>query len=180
MGKARLKKQQRLYLVMYLNKTALLALTLSLVGCGFAPVYQQKSNAHSPQAFKLNITGLNDQAYTTYKLRREIETLLPTITEKVPRQLTLKILLEESYGNIAYNASAKAQRSQGQLKAILQVFDGNLTPIHEARLESSTSYTVDYIEEFSNISAEAGARERLIKNLAQDIGHELALIDVKS
>ncbi|MDP3371470.1 MAG: hypothetical protein Q8S21_01040 [Candidatus Paracaedibacteraceae bacterium] len=164
---------------MYLNKVTFLALSLSLSGCGFEPIYQQKNNVLIPQAFKLNITGSNDQAYTTYKLRRELETLLPTIAQKVSRQLTIKISLEETYGNIAYNANAKAQRSQGQLNAAIQVLDGNLTIIHESKLENATSYTVDYIEEFSNISAEAGARERLIKNLAQDIVHELALIDIK-
>jgi len=164
---------------MCLNKIILLFVCLVISGCGFEPVYKKKNNADRPQAFKLLVTGSNDQAYTTYKLRRELETWLPTIAQKVPRQLTVKIVLEESYGGIAYNAKAKAQRNQGQLRAVVQVMDGGITPLHEAKLDSATSYTVDYVEEFSTISAESGARERLIKNLAKDIAHELSLFDVK-
>ncbi|MES2253079.1 MAG: hypothetical protein V4482_05300 [Pseudomonadota bacterium] len=164
---------------MCLNKIILLCVCLAISGCGFEPVYKTKNNAERPQAFKLIVTGSNDQAYTTYRLRRELETWLPTIAQKVPRQLTVKIALEEAYGSIAYNAKAKAQRNQGQLRAIIQVLDGGLTPLHEAKLDGATSYTVDYVEEFSTISAESGARERLIKNLAQDISHELSLIEVK-
>jgi outer membrane lipopolysaccharide assembly protein LptE/RlpB len=164
---------------MYLNKIIVLSVCLGLTGCGFEPIYKARAIAEHPQAFKLIITGSNDQAYTTYKLRRELETWLPTISQKVPHQLTVKIALEETYGNIAYNANAKTQRSQGQLRATVQVFDGNITPLHEAKLDGATSYTVDYLEEFSTISAESGARERLIKNLAQDIAHELSLVEVK-
>jgi hypothetical protein len=152
--------------------------TLALSGCGFEPIYDIKGGKENPQSFKLNITGSNEQAYTTYKLRREIETLLPTIQQKTPHTLAVKIVVSETYGNIAYNANAKAQRSQGQLNAKISVLDQGLTPIHEATLNSITSYTVDFTEEFSNISAEAGARERLIKNLAQDIVHELSLVEI--
>jgi hypothetical protein len=162
-----------------LNKIVVLCMCLAFTGCGFEPVYKTRTAAARPQSFKLNVTGSTDQAYTTHKLKKEIETLLPTISQKVDRQLTVKIVLEESYGNIAYNANAKAQRSQGQLRAIVHVLDGGLKPIHEAKLDGATSYTVDYVEEFSTISAESGARERLIKNLAQDIAHELSLCEVK-
>ena len=164
---------------MYLNKIILLCLCLGFTGCGFEPVYKVRTAAERPQSFKLIVTGSNDQAYTTYKLRRELETWLPTIAQKVPRLLTVKIALDEAYGNIAYNANAQAQRSQGQIRATVQVLDGGLTPLHEAKLDVATSYTVNYVEEFSTISAESGARERLIKNLAQDIAHELSLLDVK-
>ena len=164
---------------MYLNKIILLCVCLALTGCGFEPVYKARPAAERPQLFKLIVTGSTDQAYTTHKLRKELETLLPTISQKVAHQLTVKITLEEAYGNIAYNANANAQRSQGQLRAVVQVFDGGLTPLHEAKLDGATSYTVDYVEEFSTISAECGARERLIKNLAQDIAHELSLVEVK-
>lgn len=162
-----------------LNKIILISLCILFTGCDFEPIYKSKTAAARPQSYKLTVTGSTDQAYTTHKLKKELETLLPTISQKVDRQLTVKITIEESYGNIAYNANAKAQRSQGQLRATLQLFDGGLKPLHESKLDSATSYTVDYVEEFSTISAESGARERLIKNLAQDIAHELSLIDVK-
>jgi outer membrane lipopolysaccharide assembly protein LptE/RlpB len=164
---------------MYQNKNILLfIMSFILTSCGFEPAYKAKTAAHQPQSFKLIITGSNDQAYTTYKLRRELETLLPTISQKVEHQLTLKIDLVENRGNIAYNASAKAQRSQEQLAATVQIFDGGITPLFETKLDTATSYTVDYVEEFSTLSAESGARERLIKNLAQDIAHELSLFEV--
>jgi hypothetical protein len=164
---------------MYLNKIILACVCIVFTGCGFEPVYKTKTAVARPQSFKLTVTGSTGQAYTKHKLKKELETLLPTISQKVDRQLTVKVALEESYGNIAYNASAKAQRSQGQLHAIVHILDGGLKPIHEAKLDGSTSYTVDYVEEFSTISAESGARERLIKNLAQDIAHELSLFEVK-
>ncbi|MDP4725100.1 MAG: hypothetical protein NWS47_02270 [Alphaproteobacteria bacterium] len=164
---------------MYLNKIILACTCIAFTGCGFEPVYKARTAAARPQSFKLSVTGSTDQAYTTHKLKKELETLLPTIPQKVDRQITVKIALEESYGNIAYNANAKAQRSQGQLRASVQLFDGSLKALHEAKLDGATSYTVDYVEEFSTISAESGARERLIKNLAQDIAHELSLVEVK-
>lgn len=162
-----------------LNKIILVCVCIAFTGCGFEPVYKSRTAATRPQSFKLSVTGSTDQAYTTHKLKKELETLLPTISQKVNRLLTVKVAVEESYGNIAYNANAKAQRSQGQLRATVRIFDGELKPLHEVKLDSATSYTVDYLEEFSTISAESGARERLIKNLAQDIAHELSLIEVK-
>lgn len=155
-----------------------IVLCLLMTGCGFEPVYRSKEASKTPQLFKLFISGNNDNAYTTYKLRRELETLLPTIARKVPRQLTVNIKLEESYGDIAFNSAAKVLRSQGHLTATLSVCDYGATPIHNAKLDVVTSYTVDSPEEFPTIAAESGARERLIRNLAQDITHELSLVVV--
>ncbi len=149
-----------------------------VVGCGFEPIYQIRKAAETPQVFKLAISGSNDNAYTSYKLRRELEMWLPTIVQKVPHSLKLEIKLEESYGDIAFSAAAKVLRSQGHLTAHIEVFDNRATPIHKATLDVVSSYTVDSPEEFPTMAAESGARERLIRNLAQDITHELSLMDV--
>jgi hypothetical protein len=125
--------------------------------------------------------------------------LLPTISKKTDHVLTVKIKLDESYGDIALNANAKVLRSQGQLRAHLVVTDSmdvahrqsldaltkkmdqgtvvaDSKPWLDTTVESVTSYTVQDVEEFSVMSAESGARERMIKNLARDIVHELQLI----
>ncbi len=151
---------------------------LLMVGCGFEPVYQPRTMAKTPQVFKLAISGNNDNAYTSYKLRRELEMWLPTISQKVPHSLKVEIKLEEAYGDIAFSASAKVLRSQGHLTAHVLVFDNRSTPIHKATLDVVSSYTVDSSEEFPTMAAESGARERLIRNLAQDITHELSLMNV--
>jgi hypothetical protein len=144
--------------------------------CGFSPVYQTNNDEKTPQVFKLSIAASsNDNAYTAYKLRREIETLLPTIPMKTNRPVTLKIKLSEDYGDIAYSSQANTLRRQGQLRARIELFDKTLEPFYVKDLDVVSSSTVDYQEEFALMAAEQGARERLVKSLAIDIVHELAL-----
>jgi hypothetical protein len=153
---------------------------LALSGCGFTPVYAPLEKAENPQKFILHIKG--DPSYSVYKLKRALQTYLPTFKQKVNRPITVKIELSESFGDIALNASAKVLRSQGQMYAKVKVMDSNATStiLLDTQLESVTSYTVQYLEEFAIISAESGARERMIKDLAQNIAHELQEVEVKS
>ena len=143
-------------------------------GCGFTPVYQTQKGQSSPQSFRLTVTGANDQAYTSYKVRRELETLLPTIPAFKKNPISIKVTLSEQYGDIAYSSNAQTLRGQGQLRAHVELFDQMLEPFYVTDIDTVSSYTIDYPEEFATISAESGARERLIKALARDIAHDIA------
>ena len=59
--------------------------------------------------------------------------------------------------------------------ALLQIYDKQFKLIYENRLDSSSSYTLDVSEEFSNLNARIAIRGRLIAILAQDVAQEIYL-----
>ncbi len=147
-----------------------------LTGCGFEPVYQAKSDQPHSLPFSLQVTGDNETAYSTYKFKQEMNTLLSTFTPPSEEKLKIKVHLTEAFGDIGYGSDASILRSQGRMVATLGIYSSKATLLHENTLDTVSSYTVNNAEEFTNLSAKNAARERLIISLASEVSREISFV----
>lgn len=169
-----------------IHKTLVCALMLAVSGCGFRPIYYKEKTAPEesfmPQEFKIAIKGMPENSHLYYKLRRELDVLLPTIPQKIPHILHVFITLESFFGDVALNSKAKVLRRQGYLEAQLEVSDfhsqKSTHPLLRQKIESITSYSVQEEEELAIIFAEEGANDRMIADIAKRITHALANMPV--
>jgi hypothetical protein len=145
------------------------------MGCGFEPMYQ-RAPAYRPQPFALSVTGShNKDAYYTYKLKKELTVQLDFIPLKVAERVVAKVDLDLTFGDIGFGADTSVLRSQGQGMAKIALSrPGTLTPFYMNTLDLVSSYTPNMEEEFTNISARSAVRDRLVQNLARDIGRDIA------
>jgi|GEM_PF-1549087 len=161
---------------MLLSRFFLSICVLALTGCGFQPLHQDRSGPTKPIPFSLKITGTNEDAYTTYRFKQELQPLLSGLTLPKGQKIEIKIQLGESYGDIGYGADASVMRSQGRITATVEMFSSSKDPFYVNTLDVVSSYTINESEEFSNMNAKGAARERLIVVLAQDVAREISLV----
>lgn len=158
---------------MKIKNCVIVSLPLILsVGCGFSPLYKAPTLKDGPQTYTLQIKGPENLAPLYYKLRREMEVLLPTLAKKEDKIVAITIHLGQEFGDIALNERAKIMRSQGRTTAHVAVrwIDENSVEHNKTFTEESvTSFTAQDVEEFSIMSAEQGAKDRMIIDLAQKI-----------
>ena len=145
-----------------------------LCQCGFEPIYQKKEVAESSQNASLKIFGGNQDAYTVYRLRQEIEPQLTSLAPIVKKKYRIHVNVQEEFGNIGYANDGTAVRAQGRISAHISVFDQTLTPIYESHVDSVSSYTINYGDEFSNLNSQDGVRERLVVDLGREIIQSLS------
>ncbi len=147
-----------------------------LACCGFDPVYQPKSSQQLAIPFSLQVTGDNDTAYSTYKFKQEMNSLLSTLTPPPGEKLKIKIHLTESFGDIGYGSDASILRSQGRMIAILEIYSSHATPLYKNTIDMVSSYTINNSEEFTNLNAKNAARERIIISLASEVSREISFV----
>ncbi len=152
---------------------------LLCVGCGFSPLYKAPTQQEGSQEYTVQIKGPETLAPLYYKLRREMEVLMPTLAKKVDQSVALTIHIQQDFGDIALNERAKVMRSQGRTTAqvtVRWVDDQSGEHKKEFVEESVTSFTAQDVEEFSIMSAEQGSKDRMIIDLAQKITLSLSHI----
>lgn len=164
----------------YFLSLACLILTIFTSGCGLTPVLEPQDYAKEPQRFFVKVTGKPEESEIRFQLRKNLDIFLPTISKKYDRPLSLDINITTFWGDIALTEQAKVLRSQGQLYAHIVIPNpepetDHTKPLIDTTVSAITSYTVDDLQEFSILSAESGARSRLIQSLAQDIVHAIQL-----
>ncbi|MBY0281083.1 MAG: hypothetical protein K2W94_02890 [Alphaproteobacteria bacterium] len=150
---------------------------IGITGCGFKPLHQQKGPVNSASLpFYLKVMGNNDDAYTTYRFKQELLTLLSKLRLPQTQKFEIRINLSEGYGDIGYGADATVLRSQGRVAAAIQMYDSDDKPFYENTLDIVSSYTINESEEFSNLNAKNATRDRLIIALAQDVAREISMV----
>ncbi len=149
---------------------------LGLSGCGFEPVYRVKSDQQKSLPFSLQVTGNNETAYSTYKFKQEITSLLSTLSPPPGEKLKIKIHLNESFGDIGYGSDASILRSQGRIVATLEIYSNAATPLYKNTIDTVSSYTVNNAEEFTNLNSKNAARERILINLASEVSREIFFV----
>lgn len=153
-----------------------MVMLFSLTGCGFDPIYRAKSDQPQSLPFSLQVTGNNDTAYSTYKFKQEMNSLLSTLAPPPGGKLKVKIHLTEAFGDIGYGTDASILRSQGRMVATLTIHSNNGILLHENTLDTVSSYTINNAEEFTNLNARNAARERIIISLANEVSREISFV----
>jgi hypothetical protein len=161
---------------MWLSRFLLAVCLIGITGCGFEPLHQQREVSHASLPFYLKVTGNNDDAYTTYRFKQELLTLLSKLRLPQTQKIEIRIQVGENYGDIGYGVDASVLRSQGRLAAAVQMYDSNEKPFYENTLDIVSSYTINESEEFSNLNAKNAARDRLIIALAGDVAREISMV----
>jgi hypothetical protein len=161
---------------MWLSKFLLAICLVGITGCGFEPLHQQKDTSNASLPFFLKVTGNNDDAYTTYRFKQELLTLLSKLKLPPTQKIEVRIQVGENYGDIGYGADASVLRSQGRLAVSIQMYNSDEKPFYENTLDMVSSYTINESEEFSNLNAKNAARDRLIIILAADVAREISMV----
>jgi hypothetical protein len=154
-------------------RKVLLLILFFLGACGFEPLYKSHE-AQNPQSFKLQVTGNNDHAQITFRFKKALEYQLRQITKKIDSPLIIKVNLGLEFGDIGFNQNASILRTQGRGAAQISIQENSVSkPFYENEIDLVSSYTVNESEEFSNLSAQNASRERIIQNLAVQVGREV-------
>lgn len=161
---------------MWLSRFLLAICLVGITGCGFEPLHKKSDTSYASLPFFLKITGNNDDAYTTYRFKQELLTLLTKLKLPSTEKVEIRIQVGEGYGDIGYGADASVLRSQGRLAANIQMYGANEKPFYENTLDMVSSYTINESEEFSNLNAKNAARDRLIITLAKDVAREISMV----
>ncbi|MHA1558766.1 MAG: hypothetical protein ACTSXG_03055 [Alphaproteobacteria bacterium] len=145
---------------------------LILSSCTFEPIYKAQGNL---DWLNLKIKNSNDMGYAAHRLRTALTPLLKTIKMPQNKKITVELDIKEIFDYIGYASDVTVVRSQGHFIVDLDILQ-NYNSIHKKKLTAITSYTIDENEEFTNLSAQNAARERLIQQIALDISREIAFV----
>jgi hypothetical protein len=140
-----------------------------LAACGFQPIYEKTERGPILGPLTLKVTGANQDGYTVYKLRSEIEPQLASLAALCSKPYSIQVRVQEEFGDIGYANDGTAIRAQGRMVAYVSVLGKTLTPVYEDQLDSVSSYTMNHGDEFSNLNAKDAVRERLIIDLSREI-----------
>ena len=77
---------------MWLSKFLLAICLVGITGCGFEPLHQQKDTSNASLPFFLKVTGNNDDAYTTYRFKQELLTLLSKLKLPPTQKIEIRII----------------------------------------------------------------------------------------
>lgn len=150
---------------------------ITLAGCtGFDPLYKPKTEQQRSLPFALQVSGDNENAYSTYKFKQELTSALSSLSSPPGEKLKIKVLLSEAFGDIGYGSKASILRSQGRMIATVEIYRNGITPIYKNSVDTVSSYTINNSEEFSNLNAKNATRERIMINLANEVAREISLV----
>lgn len=155
---------------------SLLILMFLLCSCGFQPVYERNEIYHL-QPYHVEVTGGQFDGFYVHLFKKELESHLSALPALQSQKAKLSVKLEIEQGDIGYGSSA-ILRSQERIVAEMTVYKNvqNMVQTKKVRLDSVSSITMDQYEEFSNMTAHAAAKERIVKILANDVAQEFYLI----
>lgn len=144
-----------------------------LAGCNFKPLYE-RTNEYRILPSKVSIKGGEDDAFYSYKFKKELALHLEHFANKIQEQ-PIKILVNLSigFGNIGYGSDVTILRTSGRAAAAIYIYDDKGTIAYENKLDAVSSYTLDISEDFSNLNAQEGDKNRIITSLAQDVATDI-------
>lgn len=160
---------------------AALALLAALAACEFRPLYAKNDGAaggpaaiDSLQAIKIgSITG--DSSYRTeYLLRNNLLDRLNPRGEPSRPGYRLDIILNEFKEALAITSVDEATRTNLVIAARYRLIDtARDVPVHASEVRSITAYNL-LRADFGNVAAEIDARQRVTREIAEQIRGELA------
>jgi len=155
------------------KSTCLVFALLVLSGCGFQPLYGKSSDANTiSKISEIKINPIKDRL--GQQLHNYLLTALnPRGAPGNPLYL-LEVLLTESKASLAVRKSAFATRANLQVTASFR-----LIPTKKGRpvFSGNSAITVSYNilnSDFATLSAEKDARNRAVREIAEDIRIQLA------
>ena len=153
------------------------AVALSLGACGFRPLYGTSSGAEESAVLQrlaaVDVAIIPDRSGQL--LRNELHDLLNPGHLKVPETYRLEALVDEDEQDVALESSGFATRTAVRLTARFQLIDST----SGAQLLSSKTRVVSTFNiisnKYSTVVAGESARERGIRQIAQEIRQRLAV-----
>ena len=146
-------------------------LTLSLAGCGFAPLYSDKSTAHLATQFSHIALAPTDNR-TTQLLRNELVKKLNPTNAPLWR---LTLTTSTTISDLAIEADSRVTRANYLVDAHFELTNiKTQETLAKGRSFASASYN-KVSSEFSNATAAENARMRGVKTIADDILLKIAI-----
>ncbi|HYM32761.1 MAG TPA: LPS assembly lipoprotein LptE [Candidatus Cybelea sp.] len=163
---------------MWWSRAFALACILLLGACGFRPLYgtSQYGAGTSPELESINVgTVLSRASPRTAQLLRN--DLLDRLTpDGPPRNLryTLSAAMVEAFQDVVVNQQSEVTRRELLLQVSYQLYDArNNQLVHQGTARAASSYDV-LRADFGNVAAERDVRQRLARELAEQMRGELA------
>lgn len=150
-----------------------LYLFVFLTACNFKPLYERNGH-YSVLPAKVVVTGAEDEAFYSYKFKKELALHLEHIASKInEKPIKIRVNLSVSFGNIGYGANVTVLRTSGRGIATINIQNDTGALVYENKIDAVSSYTLDINEDFSNLSAQEADKNRIIISLAQDVATDI-------
>jgi LPS-assembly lipoprotein len=166
--------------IVALRATAVLALLGLSTGCDFKPLYGKsetptsRAAADNLQAIKIGTISGDSSYRTEYLLRNSLLDRLNPRGEPGRPSYRLEIVLSEFKEALAITTVDEATRTNLVIAARYRLFDtATNAPVHASEVRGITAYNL-LRADFGNVAAEADARQRVARELAENIRLELA------
>ena len=163
------------------RRAALLLFAGGLASCGFQPMYRQDRAAQSVFQFaNIDIRPDTKQAYVNYDerlvqmVRNELIDRLQSSPSPQAPKYTLVIYAHEGTGAVLVTRTEAVSRFNLVVGANWRLLDGSGAIVAAGAVNTLQSYNV-LRQEFANISAEADARQRAARDVADQLRIRLAL-----
>jgi LPS-assembly lipoprotein len=143
-------------------------LCIILTACGFYPLYSTKGSANIIADFSsIYISPSRDRI--GQMLSNELKHLLNPLREPIKPKYRLTTMLSKSINSLAIKKTALATRSNLTVTSQHTLIDSGSSIILSTGVNKITvSYNI-FSSDYATLSAEKDAKERAIKELAQDI-----------
>lgn len=137
-------------------------------GCGFRPLYKQTSNTNTVQEFsQISIAQPEDRP--SQQLRNYLLDNLTPYGQPDRPLYRLDYRLTESLGSVFVTRSEEITRSNVQISASVTLYDYQSgQPLMSLSANSQASYNVTQAD-YANLVSEKNARERALRDVAEQI-----------
>ena len=143
-------------------------LCIIVSACGFQPLYSTKGSANIIAEFS-NISVSTSKDRIGQMLSNELKHLLNPLRKPIKPKYRLVTVLSKSVNSLAIKKTALATRSNLTVTSRHTLVDKGSSIILSAGINTITvSYNI-FSSDYATLSAEKDAKERAIKELAQDI-----------
>jgi len=149
---------------------AIAALCLTLMGCGFRPLYG--SAQLSPQMASIYVEPIPES--TGYELRNHLIDLLRSDGDPAGKAYHLKVTLSDTNQAVTLQNDATITRYNDTLKASYVLTDAKDTPIAQGDLSGLSSYNVAN-SPYSTVVAQKDSDLRAADDLAERIQLDLGV-----
>ena len=163
-----------------LRAAPVLALLAICAACDFKPLYGKsdtstsRAAAENLQAIKIGPISGDSSYRTEYLLRNNLLDRLNPRGEPSRPNYRLEIVLSEFKEALAITTVDEATRTNLVIAARYRLFDTTTnTAVHASEVRGITAFNL-LRADFGNVSAEADARQRVARELAENIRIELA------
>lgn len=137
-------------------------------GCGFRPLYKQTANTDAVREFsQISIAQPEDRP--SQQLRNHLIDVLTPLGQPDRPAYRLDFRITESLGSVFVTRSEEITRSNLQISASATLRDYRSgQPVHSLSATSQASYNVTQAD-YANLVSEKNARERALRDVAEQI-----------